>query len=155
MALSQARPADATGILLNSTPALFFGRPLSRGDAARRSHSAIALPVSFDTGLGWRDATTSVVSRDFSFAPASLAWMLEGNLFRKSRNRLLSVESLIVGQIVSSAGRTSFLTSTGGSEIERSFRYIRLFWHGPHTKAGFLPFRGRSTAARNLPHQKI
>src|SRR5260370_23392377 len=124
MASSQARPADATGILLNSTPALFFGRPLSRGDAARRSHSAIALPVSFDTGLGWRDATTSVVSRDFSFAPASLAWMLEGNLFRKSRNRLLSVESLIVGQIVSSAGRASILTSTCRMAIDARLEEI-------------------------------
>src|SRR5258708_40095480 len=122
MASSQARPAATTGILLNSTPALFFGRHLSRGDAARRSHSAIALPVSFDTGLVSRETTTSVVSRAFSLAPASLAWMLEGNLFRQSRNSLLSVESLIVDQIVSSAGRTSFLTSTGGSEIKRSLR---------------------------------
>src|SRR6266436_7406849 len=104
MASSQARPAATTGILLNSTAALFFGRLLSRGDAARRSHSAIALPVSFDSGLVWRDATTSVVSRDFSFAPASLAWTLAGNLFRESRKRLLSVESLMVNQIVSSAG---------------------------------------------------
>src|SRR5258708_27650479 len=90
MASSQARPADATGILLNSTPALFLGRPLSRGDAARRSHSAIALPVSFDTGLGWRDATTSVVSRDFSFSPASLAWKIERKLFKKSRKKLFT-----------------------------------------------------------------
>src|SRR5215831_6436622 len=122
MASSQARPAATTAILPSSTPAVFFGRPLSRGEAARRSQSAIALAASVGTGLGCREATTTAVvlsvlsavaSRDFNFASASLAWRLVGNLLRKSRNRLLSVASLIVSQIVSSAGATSFLTSTG------------------------------------------